>query len=114
MTDKPKAKAKSKSPVSSQVSLPEIPNIPINFYSAQVGCWNCDTTYTIDIPNGTVVPQYIGETKIFCLGCGCNTLKMLAEYKIEKEIMKEIILHNRTEHTHNHEEEVDDDFGHYQ
>ncbi len=68
------------------------------YYKANVGCWNCDSKYQIDIPWGEITPQFLLENDIFCEGCGCDTIKMLSEYNIEKKIMKDIILHHRIEH----------------
>lgn len=68
------------------------------FYQAKVGCWNCDITYEIPIPKGINTPAYIMNVDPICIKCGCDTLRMFAEYKNEKKVMKDVILHNRIEH----------------
>ncbi len=79
---------------------PTKPSLPLKYYEARVGCWNCDEKYTILIVMGHNTPQYLADKKLLCRMCGCDTLKMFAEYKIEKNIMKEVILHHRIEHMH--------------
>jgi len=67
-------------------------------YPAKIGCWNCDHIYDISIAKGVMAPQYLSESKIKCKNCGCDTLKMFSEYRIDKKIMKDVILHHRIEH----------------
>ena len=38
-----------------------------------------------------------------CRKCECRTLRIFAEYKMEKEILRELILHARLEQTHEHD-----------
>lgn len=67
-------------------------------YTAYVGCWNCDNQYGINIRKGIIAAQWIMETKPRCTQCGCETLKVHNEYTIEKEIMKDVILHAKIGH----------------
>jgi len=73
-------------------------------YQAKVGCWNCDSAYEIAVKIGQITPQFLVDKEMKCRTCGCETLKMFAEYRIEKKIMKEVILHHRIEHLHDNEE----------
>jgi len=66
-------------------------------YSAPVGCWNCDETYSIMIKKGTNCPEYLIKAKKPCRKCGCDSLKHYVEYTTEKEIMKDVILHHRVQ-----------------
>lgn len=70
------------------------------YYKANVGCWNCDLLYEINVVRGEITPYYIANNKLVCKGCGCDSLKVLNEYKIEKKILKDVILHHRIEHMH--------------
>lgn len=81
----------TKKPVKKTIKKPE-------YYQAKVGCWNCDIIYEIDITKGLNTPEYLMNVEVPCIKCGCDTLKMLSEYKIEKKIMKDVILHHRIEH----------------
>lgn len=62
-------------------------------YSTSVGCWNCDGVYDIKVRRGIIASQYLMDSKIKCLYCGCDTLKVYSEYNIERETMKDVILH---------------------
>jgi len=80
---------------------------PINSketYSAKVGCWNCDDIYEVSVIKGKMASQYIMENKLKCKRCGCDTLKMFSEYRIDKKIMKDVILHHKIEHPPEDEE----------
>lgn len=66
-------------------------------YQAKVGCWNCDTVYEIAVKMGINTPEYLVAKEPLCKHCGCNSLKMFNEYKTEKKIMKDLILHHRIE-----------------
>lgn len=70
----------------------------VKTYTAKVGCWNCDNIYEIDVTHGIVTPLFIQKEKPKCERCGCASLRMLAEYKAEKRIMKDILLHDHVEH----------------
>lgn len=87
-------------PVKGKKPKPSETKVPLVFYEARVGCWNCDEKYTISVLKGHITPQYIVDADIHCRGCGCDTLKMLSEYNIEKKIMKDVILHHRIEQLH--------------
>jgi len=67
-------------------------------YSAKIGCWNCDNIYEIIIAKGKMAPQYLIDSKLKCKHCGCDSLRTFAEYRIDKKIMKDVILHHRIEH----------------
>ena len=69
-------------------------------YSAKIGCWNCDEVYTIKIVKGVNVPEYLQTMDPECRRCECKTLRIYAEYKMEKEILRELILHTRLEQSH--------------
>ena len=66
-------------------------------YRAKVGCWNCDLVYDIAIKKGINTPEHLIKKEPLCRNCGCNSLKMFNEYKTEKKIMKDLILHHRIE-----------------
>ncbi|KKN13485.1 hypothetical protein LCGC14_1005790 [marine sediment metagenome] len=68
------------------------------FYSAKIGCWNCDSVYEISIKLGMVTPEYIMKKEPPCRNCGCNSLRTYSDYKTEKIIMKDVMLHHRIEH----------------
>lgn len=76
-------------------------------YSAKVGCWNCDDIYEVSVIKGKIASQYIMENKLKCKRCGCDTLKMFSEYRIDKKIMKDVILHHKIEHPPDNEEKKD-------
>ena len=85
---------------------------PISKYSAKIGCWNCDDVYKIKIIKGINVPEYLQTIDPKCRRCECKTLRIYAEYKMEKEILRELILHSRLDQSH----EVEDrsaDHSHY-
>ena len=86
---------------------------PKETYSAKVGCWNCDNIYEISISKGTMTPQYLMDTKLKCTKCGCDTLKMFSEYRIDKKIMKDVILHHKIEHPPEDEGKNGRDHAHY-
>ncbi|RLD63426.1 MAG: hypothetical protein DRI84_09635 [Bacteroidetes bacterium] len=69
-------------------------------YNAKIGCWNCDEIYTIKIVKGINVPEYLQTMNPKCRRCECKTLRIYAEYKMEKEILRELILHTRLEQSH--------------
>lgn len=75
-------------------------------YDARIGCWNCDIIYMIQIKRGTNTPEFLMKTEPKCKKCGCDTLKMLSEYKAEKKIMKDLLLHARVEHMGEDNEEA--------
>ena len=84
----------------------------VSTYSAKIGCWNCDDIYKIKIIKGINVPEYLQAKDPKCRSCECNTLRIYAEYKMEKEILRELILHSRLDQSH----EVEDrsaDHSHY-
>lgn len=64
-------------------------------YEARIGCWNCDITYTISIIQGKNTPEYLAKKEPKCKKCGCQSLKMISEWKCEKKIMKDLMLHHR-------------------
>ncbi len=64
-------------------------------YKAKLGCWNCDNVYHVAVKLGTNTPQYLMEKDPTCKHCGCTTLKMFAEWKVEKKILKDLILHGK-------------------
>ena len=72
-------------------------------YNAKIGCWNCDEVYMIKIVKGVNVPEYLQSIDPPCRKCECRTLRIFAEYKMEKEILRELILHARLEQTHEHD-----------
>ena len=72
-------------------------------YNAKIGCWNCDEVYTIKIVKGVNVPEYLQSMNPECRSCECKTLRIYAEYKMEKEILRELILHTRLEQSHEDE-----------
>ena len=76
----------------------------VETYVAKIGCWNCDSIYEISVAKGTMASQYIMKSKLKCKKCGCQTLKMFTEYRIDKKIMKDVILHHRIEHPPEDEE----------
>jgi hypothetical protein len=85
---------------------------PTSKYSAKIGCWNCDDVYKIKIIKGVNVPEYLQQIDPKCRRCECNSLRIYAEYKMEKEILRELILHSRLDQSH----EVEDrsaDHSHY-
>jgi len=69
-------------------------------YSAKIGCWNCDEIYTIKISKGINVPEYLQSIDPPCRRCECQSLRIYAEYKVEKEVLKELVLHARLDHSH--------------
>ena len=77
-------------------------------YSAKVGCWNCDEVYMIKIVKGVNVPEYLQNIDPPCRKCECRTLRIFAEYKMEKEILRELILHTRLEQTHEYDGSITD------
>ena len=84
----------------------------VSKYSAKIGCWNCDDVYKIKIIKGINTPEYLQTTDPKCRRCECKTLRIYAEYKMEKEILRELILHSRLDQSH----EVEDrsaDHSHY-
>mgnify|MGYP001590752715 CR=1 FL=1 len=85
----------------------------INVYEAPIGCWNCDIIYNIPIPKGLNTPEYLMNVEMPCKKCGCDTLKMLSEYKIEKKIMKDVILHHRIEHMEQSQHQEHANHDHY-
>lgn len=82
------------------------------YYIAKVGCWNCNSEYEINILKGFITTQYIVTKNIYCKGCGCDTLKSYNEYKNEKKIMKDVMLHHRIEHSHEEESPIKKDHHH--
>jgi len=72
----------------------------VSTYSAKIGCWNCDDIYKIKIIKGINVPEYLQAKDPKCRSCECNTLRIYAEYKMEKEILRELILHSRLDQSH--------------
>lgn len=83
------------------------------FYNAKVGCWNCDTPSTVEFPKGITVPDYLMSFEPICLACGCKSLKPYLEWKIEKDIMKDLVLHHRVEQmSHEHGTDVKNDHHH--
>ncbi len=86
-------------------SLKEVRDLKkLGTYPTKVGCWNCDHIYEISIAKGTMAPKYLMDHKLKCKNCGCDTLKMFSEYRIDKKIMKDVILHHRIEHPPEDEE----------
>ncbi len=83
-------------------------------YTARIGCWNCDTIYEIFVAVGTMTSQYLVDSKLKCKKCGCQTLKMFTEYRIDKKIMKDVMLHHRIEHPPEEEERKNKTHDHYQ
>jgi hypothetical protein len=69
-------------------------------YSAKIGCWNCDEIYIIKIFKGVNIPEHLHKTDPQCRKCECKTLRIYAEYKIEKTILRDLILHSRLEQSH--------------
>lgn len=76
-------------------------NIDISKYRARIGCWNCDSVYSILIKKGTNTPEFLVNKGIVCRNCGCKSMKMYNEYKVEKKIMKDVMLHAKIEHMSN-------------
>ncbi len=68
------------------------------YYTAYVGCWNCDNVFGITIKKGIIAAEWVMNAKPKCTQCGCETLKVHNEYVIEKEIMKDVILHAKIGH----------------
>jgi hypothetical protein len=90
----------------------EIKGNSIGKYSAKIGCWNCNDVYKIKIIKGINVPEYLQVKHPKCRRCECDSLRIYAEYKMEQEILREIILHTRLNQSH----EVEDrsaDHSHY-
>ncbi len=85
----------------------------VETYVAKIGCWNCDSIYEISVAKGTMSSQYIAEDKLKCKKCGCKTLKSFAEYRIDKKIMKDVILHHRIENPPEEEERRNKLHDHY-
>ena len=85
----------------------------VSNYKARVGCWNCDYTYWLSIKKGINLPEYLVNSNPLCKRCGCDALKVYLEFKTEKEILKELILHHRLEHLSGSEEEQSTDHRHY-
>jgi len=85
----------------------------VETYPAKVGCWNCDHIYEISIAKGTMTPQHLMDSKLKCKNCGCDTLKMFSEYRIDKKIMKDVILHHKIEHPPEDEEKNGKTHAHY-
>ena len=81
-------------------------------YNAKVGCWNCDEIYTIKIVKGVNVPEYLQSIDPPCRRCECQSLRIYAEYKVEKEVLKELVLHARLDHSHE-TEPTTTDHSHY-
>ena len=75
-----------------------MPKTPIKkkvSYQAKVGCWNCDSVYEIAIKLGNNTPQYLIDKEPNCRNCGCPSLKMFNEWRVEKKMMKDLMLHHR-------------------
>ena len=87
---------------------------PVETYTVKIGCWNCDYIYDILVAKGKIAPQYIMESKLKCKKCDCETLKMFSEYRIDKKIMKDVILHHRIEHPPEDEEKKNKKHDHIQ
>jgi len=79
---------------------------------SKIGCWNCDSTYSITIKKGITVPEYILGFDPECKKCGCRSLKPFDEYKTEKEIFKELVLHHKLEQIMGDGKEIKDDHRH--
>jgi len=83
-------------------------------YPAKIGCWNCDNIYEISVIKGKMTNQHLLDTKLKCKKCGCMTLKMFAEYRIDRKIMKDVMLHHRIEHPPEEEERKNKKHDHIQ
>ena len=70
-------------------------------YDAKIACWNCEKIFDIKVSRGTIVFEHITRNKLVCENCGCNTLKVYAEYKIDKRIMKDLVLHTKIQQQEN-------------
>jgi Zn finger protein HypA/HybF involved in hydrogenase expression len=75
----------------------------VKTYNAKIGCWNCDDTYTIKVIKGMNTPEFLQQVDPPCRRCECRTLRIFAEYKMEKEILRDLILHARLEQSHEHD-----------
>ena len=95
---KTKSKTKSKTKVKTKVKTKS--KRKTTMYTAKVGCWNCDEIYTIKIVKGVNIPEYLQTIDPACRRCECKALRIYAEYKVEKEVLKELVLHARLDHSH--------------
>lgn len=68
-----------------------------NSYQAKVGCWNCQSEYNILVKKGIVAPQHLIDKKVTCKYCGCDSLRPFEDYRINKKIMKDLVLQSRLE-----------------
>lgn len=66
-------------------------------YRAKVGCWNCDLVYDIAVKLGTVAPMHLQDKNLTCRNCGCDSLRPFEDFKINKKIMKDLVLQTRLE-----------------
>ena len=84
-------------------------------YQAKIGCWNCDRTYEILVKRGIFTSQHLIEKKVQCKFCGCDSLRPFEDYRINKKIMKDLVLQTRLEEgMHEHGEDRDsNDHQHY-
>lgn len=69
----------------------------LNKYLGKVGCWNCSNIYKLSIKKGENTAEYIERIDPPCTNCGCRELKAFDEYRIEKDILKDLILQHRME-----------------
>ena len=68
-------------------------------YLAKIGCWNCSEEYNISVKKGIVTPIHLVNKKLKCRKCGCDSLRAFDEYKINKEIAKDLVLQAKLEET---------------
>ncbi len=73
--------------------------VRVRTYNAKIGCWNCNDVYMIKVIKGMNTPEFLQQVDPPCRKCECKTLRVFDEYKMEKEILRDLILHSRLENT---------------
>ena len=82
-------------------------------YLAKLGCLNCDYICDTTVNKGISIAQFLMDEKPLCKQCGCELLTKLAEYKAEKKIMKDMILHHRIQSMENDIGKSNENTAHY-